>query len=294
VQTQLQLRIDPARVYSQWFESQIGDARRRLEGAQARLTSFQQARGLIGAGRFDIEQAQLSALSQQLTSAQADAAQARARAGSNVGRSSSAQQSGVTQGLDGQIAGKSAELQQLRQTLGSRHPLVVSAQAELSELNARRGQAVSTAIAAIQTDSAAANARLGTLESLVAAQRERVLRLSGVQDQMSVLQRDVDSARAAYDAVTNRLNEVRLQSEIPMTNVSMLDRATTPTLPSSPNVSMRLLLGLLTGLLLGTGLAFALEWFYPHVRSSGGLEAYTGVPVLADLGRRYAGPGVTE
>jgi capsular polysaccharide biosynthesis protein len=79
-----------------------------------------------------------------------------------------------------------------------------------------------------------------------------------------------------------------------MTNVSMLDRATTPTLPSSPNVSMRLLLGLLTGLLLGTGLAFALEWFYPHVRSSGGLEAYTGVPVLADLGRRYAGPGVTE
>lgn len=294
VQTQLQLRIDPARVYSQWFESQISDARRRLEGAQARLTRFQQARGLIGAGRFDIEQAQLSALSQQLTTAQGDVAQARARAGSNVGQSSNAQQSAVVQGLDGQIATKSASLQQLRQTLGSQHPLVVSAQAELSELNARRSQAVGTAITAIQTDSAAANARLASLQSLVAAQRERVLRLSGAQDQMSVLQRDVDSARAAYDAVTNRLNEVRLQSEIPITNVSLLDRAVAPTFPSSPNVSMRLLLGLLGGLLLGVGLAFALEWFHPRVRSTRGLEAYTGVPVLADLGRHLTVSGNIE
>ncbi|VWX53325.1 GNVR domain-containing protein [Novosphingobium sp. 9U] len=294
VQTQLQLRIDPARVYSQWFESQIGDARRRLEGAQARLTSFQQARGLIGAGRFDIEQAQLASLSQQLTAAQGDVAQARARAGSNVGQSSNAQQSSVVQGLDGQIATKSAELQQLRQTLGSRHPLVVAAQAELGELNARRSQAVSTAIAAVQTDSAAANARLSTLQQLVGAQRERVLRLSGAQDQMSVLQRDVDSARAAYDAVTNRLNEVRLQSEIPITNVSLLDRAVAPTLPSSPNVSLRLLLGLLSGLLLGLGIAFVLEWFSPHVRSTAGLEAYTGLPVLADLGKRFAVLGSAE
>ena len=92
VQVQLQLRIDPARVYSQWFESQIREARGRLEQAQAQLTRFQQERGLVGAGRFDIEQAQLSALSQQLTVAQADAAQSRAKAGSNIGSSSDAQQ----------------------------------------------------------------------------------------------------------------------------------------------------------------------------------------------------------
>lgn len=291
VQTQLQLRIDPARVYSQWFESQINDARRRLEGAQARLTKFQQARGLIGAGKFDVEQAQLAALSQQLTTAQADAAQAGARAGSNVGQSSNAQQSAVVQGLDGQIASKSAELQQLRQSLGPNHPLVVTARAEMGELNARRAQAVGTAVAAVQTDSAAARARLGTLQGLVAGQRERVLRLSGAQDQMSVLQRDVDSARAAYDAVTNRLNEVRLQSEVPITNVSLLDRAVAPTLPSSPNVSMRLLLGFLAGLLLGIGLALVLEWFHPRVRTVAGVEAWTGVPVLADLGKRLSVPG---
>ncbi|MEZ0497966.1 GNVR domain-containing protein [Sphingomonas sp. IW22] len=285
VQTQLQLRIDPARVYSQWFESQIGEARTRLEQAQARLTRFQQQHGLVGAGRFDIEQAQLSELTQQLTTAQAEAAQAGAKAGSNVGGSADAQQSAVVQGLDGQIAGKSAELQQLRQTLGPNHPLIVSANAELAELRARRAQAVGTAVSAIQTASAAAGAREARLRSLVQGQRERVLRLSGVQDQMAVLQRDVDTARNAYDAVTTRLNEVRLQSEIPLSNVSLLDRAVPPALPSSPNVALRVLLGLLAGLFVGVVTALFLEWRNPRVRTVGGLVSLTGAPVLADLNR---------
>ncbi|PXA89958.1 exopolysaccharide biosynthesis protein [Nostoc sp. 3335mG] len=285
VQTQLQLRVDPARVYSQWFQSQINEARDRLEQAQRRLSSFQQQRGLVGAGRFDIEQAQLSELSAQMTNAQAEAAQARARANTSAGTSSSAQQSAVVQGLDTQIASKSAELQQLRQTLGPNHPMVTAAQAEVAELRARRSQAVGTVVSAVRTDSAAASAREANLRGLVAAQRERVLRLASAQDEMSVLQRDVDSARAAYDAVTGRLNDMRLQAEIPQTNVSILDRATAPTLPSSPNVALRLLLGVVSGLFGGVVLALFLEWRNPRVRTAEGFEQATGLPVLADLNR---------
>lgn len=285
VQVQLQLRIDPARVYSQWFESQIREARARLERAQAQLTQFQQQRGLVGAGRFDIEQAQLSALSQQLTVAQADAAQSRAKAGSNIGSSSDAQQSAVVQGLDSQIAGKSAALQQLRQSLGPNHPMIASANAEIAELRAKRAQAVGVAVSAVQTADAAAQARASELGGLVQAQRERLLRLSGAQDQMEVLQRDVDTARNAYDAVTARLNEMRLQSEVPMSNVSLLDRAVAPTLPSSPNVALRFLLGLLAGIFVGMAAALLLEWRNPKVRTIAGLVSLTGVPVLADLNR---------
>jgi chain length determinant protein EpsF len=283
VQIQLQLRIDPARVYSQWFESQIRDARGRLEQAQGKLTRFQQERGLVGAGRFDIEQAQLSELSQQLTAAQADAAQSRAKAGSNIGSSSDAQQSAVVQSLDTQIAGKSAELQRLRQSLGPNHPMIAAANAELAELRSKRAQSVGIAVSAVRTANAAAQARAGELSGLVQAQRERVLRLSNAQDQMAVLQRDVDTARNAYDAVTARLNEVRLQSEVPMSNVSLLDRAATPTLPTSPNVALRFLLGLLAGLFVGVAAALFLEWRNPKVRTIDGLVSLTGVPVLADL-----------
>ena len=102
---------------------------------------------------------------------------------------------------------------------------------------------------------------------------------------MAVLQRDVDTARNAYDAVTTRLNEVRLQSEIPLSNVSLLDRAVPPALPSSPNVALRVLLGLLAGLFVGVVTALFLEWRNPRVRTVGGLVSLTGAPVLADLNR---------
>ena len=286
VQTQLQLKIEPAKVYSQWFEGRIRDVRNRLEQAQARLTAFQQEKGLIGAGKIDVELARLSELSGQLTAAQSESAAASARAGSNVGQSSDAQMSGLVQGLDNSLAGKSAQLQQLRQVYGANHPAIIAAKAELAELQAKRDQAVGTAVTAVRVSSLAARAREGEIGGLVAAQRARVLKLSSVQDQMAVLQRDVDTAQANYQAVNTRLNAVRLQSEIPQTNVSQLDRALPPNSPSSPNIPARLILGLLVGVMAGVGLALALEWFSPRVRTVGGLEDYTRLPVLADFTQR--------
>lgn len=288
VQTQLQLKIDPARVYSQWFESRIRDVRQRLEAAQARLTGFQRQNGLIGAGKYDVETTRLAELSSQLTSAEGQAAEANAQATSSVGSSAGAQMSGLVQSLDGQIAGKSAQLQQLRQAYGANHPTLIAAEVELAELRKERSQAVGTAISAVRVTSQAAQAREGDLRNRVAEQRARVLKLSSVQDQMAVLQRDVDAAQADYQAITQRLNQVRLQSEIPQTNVSLLDHAVPPTFPSSPNVPMRLVLGLLVGLMAGAGIALALEWFDPRVRTIAGTEGGTQVPVLADLSQRHS------
>lgn len=283
VEVQLELKTDPAKVYSRWFENQIRDYRQRLETAQARLTAFQQQQGLVGAQKIDVEMARLSELSAQVTQAQAELAQASARAGSSVGSSSEAQMGALVQTLDGQIAAKSAEVQQMRQSYGPNHPALVAAVSELSELRARRGQAVGTAVSAVRANAQAAGARVGEIQSLLNAQRQRVLTLSGVQDRMAVYQRDVDAAQKAYDAVTDRLNQVRLVSEVPQTNVALLDRAVTPTLPSSPNIPQRMVLGLIVGLLLGVSVVLAKEWFSPRVRSVEGLATGTLVPVLADL-----------
>lgn len=283
IEVQLELKTDPAKVYSRWFENQIRDYRQRLEIAQGELTAFQQQQGLVGAQKIDVEMARLSELSAQLTQAQAERAQASARAGSNAGSSSEAQMGGLVQTLDGQIAAKSAEVQQMRQNYGPNHPTLVAALSELGELRARRGQAVGTAVTAMRVGAQAAGARVGEVEALLNAQRARVLKLSGVQDRMAVYQRDVDAAQKAYDAVTDRLNQVRLVSEVPQTNVALLDRAVTPNLPTSPNIPQRMVLGLIVGLLLGMSVVLANEWFSPRIRSVEGLATGTLVPVLADL-----------
>lgn len=290
VEVQLELKTDPAKVYSRWFENQIREYRQRLEAAQSSLTAFQREQGLVGAQKIDIEMARLSDLSGQLTAAQAEAAAVSSRAGSSAGSSSEAQMGGLVQSLDGQIASKSAEVQQLRQSYGPNHPTLVAANSQLAELRNRRGQAVGTAVTAMRVTSQAAQARVGEVRSLLDAQRARVLKLSGVQDRMAVYQRDVDAAQTAYDAVTNRLNQVRLVSEVPQTNVTLLDRAVVPTLPTSPNIPTRFVLGLIVGLLAGIAIVLGNEWMNPRVRSVGGLATGTLVPVLADLRDPPTGP----
>lgn len=285
--TYLHMTTDPARAYARWFEDRTREVRNKLETAQNALTNFQRAKGIVSTESMDAEGERLTALSTQLAAAEAANADAASRAGPGSGGSPDVQASGVVQSLRTQIAQKSAEVSDLRTSLGPNHPEMIAANAELAALRAKLASEVGSTAYSLGVASGDAAARTSALRRLVDAQRGRMLALSTDRSQLEVLQRDVQSARAAFDAVTQRLNAMRLQAELPRTNVHLLDAATPPALPSSPNVPLRLVLGLLLGAGLGVTAAAALEWLRPRVRTDGGLVRATGVPVLlhVDLGR---------
>jgi uncharacterized protein involved in exopolysaccharide biosynthesis len=110
-----------------------------------------------------------------------------------------------------------------------------------------------------------------------------MLSITGYQSQFDALQNDVGTAQKAYDAVTERLNLMKLQSGLPTTNVQQVDRAVPPLLPTSPNIPLLTLLALLLGAVLGVLVAMALEWRRPVVRSAGGLFDSTDIPVIGSL-----------
>ncbi len=279
----LRQTTDPARTYSRWFQDRTREVRTRLEQAQAALTAFQRKTGIVDTGQVNAEGNRLTELSSQLAGAEASAADAGARAGNSASQSLDVQQSGVVQGLRSQIAAKSAQLSLLSSQLGPNHPERMAAQAELSALQSKLGSEVAAATRSIQIASSAAAGREANLRSRLDSQRGRMLGLAGDRAQLDVLQRDVDSSRAAYDAVTMKLGTMRLQSEAPTSNARQLDYATAPTFPAKPNVPIRVLLSILLGALLAVGTAAALEWWRPRVRTAAGLAANAGLPVLARI-----------
>ena len=283
IDTRLKMRTDPARTYSRWFQDRTREVRGNLEAAQAKLTAFKRRTGIVDSGAADAEASRLGELSSQLTSAEASAADLQARSGSNASQSPDVQTSGVVQGLRAQIAAKSAQVSQMSTSLGPNHPDRVAANAELSALRTKLGAEIGSATRSIQVASGAASSKEAQLRQKLNAQRGRMLGLAGDRAELDVLQRDVDSARTAYDAVTARLETMRLQSVAPETNVRQLDTATAPVLPAQPNVPLRLFLGVLLGLLLATGAALALEIWRPRVRTVKGTAGITGVPVLATV-----------
>ena len=80
IDTALELRTDPARLYSTFFERRAQEARETLEKAQSKVSAFQKEAGIIATDeRLDVENARLNELSSQVTALQALAAESASR-----------------------------------------------------------------------------------------------------------------------------------------------------------------------------------------------------------------------
>ncbi|QCB38846.1 exopolysaccharide biosynthesis protein [Sphingobium sp. PAMC28499] len=278
---QVELRASPARTSAKWFNEQTADVRRRYEDAQKRLSDFQRAHDIIGINRMDLEAEKLKNMSYQLTQAQAEAAAARGKAG--AGSVSDIEGSLIVQNLQEQVAAQSAKVQELGKTLGPNHPTMAAASAQLSELQTKLGAARASQAGAVSANSVAASRREGDLKSNMASQEDRMIRMSDVQDQLMVMQRDVDAARQTYDTVRQRFNEAALKSQISQPNASLLDEAAVPLLPAKPNLLLWLVGGIALGLVGGIAAVVLIEIAQPRVRSAAGVARATEVEVITEL-----------
>jgi len=278
---QVELRASPARGSAKWFDDQTQEVRRRYELAQKRLSDFQRAHDIIGINRMDLEAEKLKNMSYQLTQAQAEAAAARGKAG--AGSVSDIEGSLIVQNLQEQVATQSAKVSELSKTLGPNHPSMAAANALLSELQSKLAAARASQAGAVNANSVAANRREGDLKSNMAGQEDRMIRMSEVQDQLMVLQRDVDAARQTYDTVRQRFNEATLKSQISQPNASPLDEATVPLLPAKPNLMLWLVAGIALGMVGGVAAVIVAEILKPRVRSAAGVARATEVEVITEL-----------
>ncbi|HAF41917.1 MAG TPA: exopolysaccharide biosynthesis protein [Sphingobium sp.] len=278
---QVELRASPARGSAKWFDEQTQEVRRRYELAQKKLSDFQRAHDIIGINRMDLEAEKLKNMSYQLTQAQAEAAAARSKA--RAGSVSDIEGSLIVQNLQEQVAAQSARVSELGKTLGPNHPTMAAASAQLSELQAKLGAARASQAGAVSANSVAANGREGDLKANMAAQEDRMIRMSDVQDQLMVLQRDVDAARQTYDTVRQRFNEAALRSQISQPNASPLDEAAVPLLPAKPNIPLWLVAGVALGLVGGVAAVILMEIVNPRVRSASGVARATEVDVITEL-----------
>jgi succinoglycan biosynthesis transport protein ExoP len=278
---QVALRASTAQGSAQWFEARTADVRRRYEIAQKKLSDFQRAHDIIGMNRMDLEAEKLKNLSAYLVQAQADAAAAHSKSGS--GAVPEVATSLVVQNIQEAIATQAAKVAELGKSLGPNHPQMIAAKAQLSELQGHLSEARGVQASSMTANSGAASRREAELRGEMAAQEDRMIRMSGVQDQLMVMQRDVEAARQTYDTVRQRFNEAALKSQISQPNASSLDQASVPLFPARPNLPLWFVGGIALGLFAGVAAVVLSEILRPRVRTVNGLAASTEVEVIADL-----------
>ena len=143
---------------------------------------------------------------------------------------------------------------ELSKRYGPKHPAIIEAKRKLVTAESRYGRASAS--------------ELDTNES---------------RFELTKLERSVNSNRELYELFLSRFNEVELGIDSVSSNTSLLDRATVPTLPFSPDVGNRVATGAAIGLILGLILLFTREFFDRTFKNQAQVEERLNLPVLGVL-----------
>jgi len=297
VDTNLELRVDPARRYSDWLDERSRGLRTKLEQAQAKLSAYQRAHGIVNVDeRVDIESARLQELSSQLLAIQSqrvDSSSRNARRG-NDDVLPEAIQSPLVQNLRMELARKESALDDLREKLGTQHPQVRSATSEVAGLRRRMNEEVGRVAAGLGTADQVNVQRASEAAAALDAQKARVLGLMSQRDEIQVLQREVQQAQRALDTVATAQSQSELEGSAQATNVSVLVPAEVPLDPSAPRPALYIALGVVVGLTFAILAALWLEMRRRPVRTARDVSDFLGLPVLGQvvIGTSVAAPAL--
>jgi capsular exopolysaccharide synthesis family protein len=197
-----------------------------------------------------------------------------------------------------------AEYTEKRQRFGDAWPAVATLRSRLAQARARLDAEIERIAvqvrASAENDWQRARREVDNLEALRDDSERAAQRLKADAVEYVTLQSEVDKKRETLDALIRRQNEMALSTRLKdldttTSNVRVLERSTPPVVPFRPNLRANLLLGVFGGLLLGIGLAFALDQIDNSVASRSELERVTAMPVMAVVPRyRGASPARTR
>jgi chain length determinant protein EpsF len=298
--TAVGLRSDPARVSAAFFTEEAKTLRAQLEAAQARLSAYQRQHGIVGGDeRLDVETASLNDLSARQIEARAQRIESASRSEQAAGRAANSPDvlvSPVVQQQLSNLAAAQARLKVAQGTFGARHPQLLAVENEVAQLRTDLDREVTRAAASLKMSASINEQREAAIRGSLEAQRRRVLLLKTARDGMTVLERDAESARKAYEQVQLRLTQTSQEGNSPSPEASILTVGIAPAESSRPGLVLLIPLGLVLGAALGLLVALMLDRRRPLIHYTTDLPQW-GVPLLARvpqarLPRRAAPPAL--
>lgn len=267
----LELRMERVRQYSGFFDARAKELRAELERAQEKLSAYQQKNGLlVGDERLDVEATRLVELSAQLLAVQtanADVTGRVTQAGSQTDRLQEVWQNPAVSALAAEVTREEVRLGEMTSRLGDNHPQRVEQEVRLFELRARLDAEKGKVAKNISFGNNATRARVAQISSALEAQRAKVLRMQSQREQSVGLQRELESAQRAFDAMQQRVQQASIETQNTYTNLSVLKHATVPMTPSSPNLLKNIGASVVLGLMLGIGLVLGREQLDRRLRT---------------------------
>jgi len=275
-----------ANVYAKAFlEEQLAQLKLKLEEAEKAVIAFaEKEEFVITSEKASIAESNLSAANGALGGLIADRIKAEQlwRQVENVDALNLPQflLNPVIQGLRSSRNTLDGEYKEKLQTFKPGYPAMIQIQNRMREIDRQ----ITTEVKAIKESHKAAYEQAlqqeSEMRSRIETLRVETLDLQRRGIQYNNLKREANTLRTLYEGLLQRHKEVDVAGGVGANNIFIVDRASAPGAPSSPNLSRALMLSLMLGLGGGFGAAYLLERLDDAVRAPDDVERLSGLPTL--------------
>ena len=283
-----------------YLEEQIQDVRGRLRDAERRAIAYARDNGIVsdpitGPAPFDPQNQQsnltspvsvsnLAAVNGSYTAARAAriTAEQQWRAAQNVPAADlpMVQLNPTVLTLRQRQTALQATLSDMQERYRDDYPQVREMIAQIEELDRQIAEASAEIKNSIRDNYELALRQEQALGNEVQRVSNQTLDEQDRRVQYNILDRDAQALRGQLAALLDRYNQVSSAANLQTQNVSWLDRAMVPTVPSSPDLLLNLLLSFFAGAAIATGIAVLRETFDDRVRTADELERKLQLPAL--------------
>jgi capsular exopolysaccharide synthesis family protein len=167
------------------------------------------------------------------------------------------------------------------QGLGPKHPTVQSQEGTVVSLFKQLQSSVVSFKDSLKLKRETKVAELEDLKKRLNAFREVAVNNVILMTNIQGVQKEFETQQEMLDRMREKLSQDRINSKQPQSIIELHEEPLVAQFPSSPNVTLNLILGAVVGLIFGIGIAFFLEYLDTSVKTLEDVERYLQVPVLA-------------
>ncbi|MGA9040138.1 MAG: polysaccharide biosynthesis tyrosine autokinase [Terriglobales bacterium] len=296
VEQNFKTRFESTMQTSDWLSKQLVDLQMKVETSQEKLVQYQKAHEILGIDeKQNITTEKLDELNKELTAAESarmekESVYRLVQSGDpdSVASASSVEseakgsgnESSLLEKLREQEADLKIQVAQLSTQFGPSYPKLAQLNSQLKEIDAQIQIEIRKIAGRLRGDYLAAVQHETMLHAALEKQKQEANQLNESAIEYSLLKRDVDSNRALYEGLLEKLKEAGVTAGLRSNNVRPVDIARVPTAPAEPDLPRNLSFALALGLTTGIGLAFLLESVDNTVRTPEQAQILSGLPSL--------------
>ena len=247
-----------------WLNQQVADLKATLENSNRQLEDFARSSGLVFAGKQGtLAEDRMRQVQDALAKAEAERAAKQSRYEAALASSGNVMSDAVA---TGPLRQYETDLQSLRRELAQLQTLytptnyrVEKVKAQIAETEKSIENEHKEIVSRLSTEYKAAAGLERLLSAAHARQLKTVEQQMGEERRYDVKKGEIDATQRLYESMLQKVKEAGAASALRTTNVRLIDSASVPSVPYSPNAPLNMAIGFAMGALGGIGFVLVQE-----------------------------------